>query len=185
MRSLIRSMVATFVIALSFHSLFACNLVGPATGKNKNISDSAKDSEALKITLNLSMGLVADYGATPWRTSDIKFGDSQMNVALDTGTNLLWATVSDCETDACKVHRGIDTSQADFRYISDATYPKTVDFGAWGKMTVKLGSIPVSVGTGNPTSVPLRFDASVDYSGSQFQYLAWGGWDRISFGYIV
>ena len=175
MHSLIRSLVATFVAAFAVHSLLACNLVGSKTGIDQDSADSSNASEELKITLNLSMGLVADYGATPWRTSDIKFGDSPMNVALDTGTNLLWATVSDCETDACKVHRRIDTSQADFQYVSDPAYPKTVDFGAWGKMTVKLGSIPVSVGTENPTSVPLRFDASTGYSGSQFQYLPWGG----------
>lgn len=175
MSKLSNCLFLVLLLAISAHLLGSCNFIdGNGIWKTTNTKAST-ESEELRITLNLSMGLVADYGATPWRTSDIKFGDSQMNLALDTGTKLLWATVSDCGTEACKVHRRIDTGQADFQYISDPAYPKTVDFGAWGKMTVKLGSIPILIGNENPTNVPIKFNASIDYSGSKFQYLAWGG----------
>ena len=43
---------------------------------------SAKTSVS-QFTLNLSLRLVADYDATRWRTSDIKFGNSPMNLALN------------------------------------------------------------------------------------------------------
>ena len=155
--------------------LMSCALVDQNSQTNSDTRDTINTSEKLTIALDLSMGLVADNGATPWRTTDIKFGENPMTIALDTGTNLLWSTVSDCNTDACKVHRRVDTSQSDFQYISNPDYPKTVDFGAWGKMTVKLASIPLDIGVTNPTKVKLQFDASVDYTGSQFESLAWGG----------
>lgn len=153
----------------------SCNLVQRNSLIEKASSETLAKTTISQFTLNLSLGLVTDYGATPWRTSDIKFGDSPMNLALDTGTNLLWATMGDCNTVACKVHRRIDPSQANFKYVSNPSYPKTVDFGAWGNMVVKLGSIPLFIGTEYTTQEPVQFDASIDYSGSQFEYLSWGG----------
>lgn len=125
------------------------------------------------IRLPLKMGPVADYGATPWYTTGLTMGVSPMQFALDTGTNLFWATVDTCNTTACQAHQRISTSQPDFEFIANPNYPKKVGFGPWGSMEVNLGQVPVNVSSA--TISDARFDASIDYDGEKFQYLNWGG----------
>lgn len=126
-----------------------------------------------EIRLPLKMGPLADYGATPWFTTGLNMGVSPMQFALDTGTNLFWATVDECTTPACEAHQRVSTSQPGFEFISNPNYPKKVSFGPWGSMEVKLGQVTVEVGSAALSKA--RFDASIDYEGDKFQYLNWGG----------
>lgn len=130
-------------------------------------------ASADQMSLPLKMGPVADYGATPWYTTGLIMGISPMQFALDTGTNLFWATVDACTTPACKAHQQVSTSQPDFEFVPNPNYPKQVGFGPWGSMEVKLGQVPVKVGSATISGG--RFDASIDYEGNKFQYLSWGG----------
>lgn len=126
-----------------------------------------------ELRMSLKRGSLADYGATPWFTADVTMGTSPMQFALDTGTNLFWATLDKCQTEACMNHPRVNTSQPDFKIIENPNYPKTVNFGPWGTMKVDLAEVPV-----NLTSKSLgamRFDGSINYQGDKFKYLAWGG----------
>lgn len=134
------------------------------------VTGFAADEE---IVLRLKMGPMADYGATPWFTPDLTMGTSSMQFALDTGTNLFWATIDECKTTACEAHQRVSTAQPDFEFISSKNYPKTVSFGPWGSMDVMLGQVPVDVGSKRLPSA--RFDAAINYEGEKFQYLNWGG----------
>ena len=126
----------------------------------------------------LQRGPVADYGATPWYTDKVSFGSSQMQMVFDTGTVNYWATSDRCDTDACKAHSRIDTSQPDFKIIPNPDYPREVSFGPWGDMTVDLGSIPVSITDTDEQTLTLdaqSFGASTYYEGDKFRYLNWSG----------
>lgn len=123
------------------------------------------------VEMNLKLGSIADYGASPWYTDDIRIGSSQLKLALDNGADFIWATSDECTTPACNAHAKVDTSQAGFQWL-DKT-PTTRSFGPWGDMTTWTGSVQFGTPAGALPS--LAFFASVDYQGSQFQYLAWGG----------
>lgn len=130
-------------------------------------------SLAEQITLPLEKGSMADYGATPWYTTHISLGTSPMQLALDTGTNLFWATLDKCTSEACMAHSRVNTSQPGFSIISNPNYPKKVGFGPWGSMTVDLAKVNLTLGTHQLPD--MRFDGSIDYEGEKFQYLSWGG----------
>ena len=130
-------------------------------------------SKAEEVSLPLKMGPTADYGATPWFTTGVTMGTSPMQFALDTGTNLFWATVDTCTTVACEAHQRVSTTQPGFEFIENPNYPKKVSFGPWGSMEVRLGQ--VSVNLDSASLKDMRFDASIDYEGEKFQYLNWGG----------
>lgn len=123
------------------------------------------------IEIDLKLGPMADYGASPWYTTDIQIGSSDLKLALDNGADFIWATSSECTTPACNAHAKVDTSQPGFKWL-DKT-PTTRSFGPWGDMTTWTGSIPFIAPPGPLPS--LAFFASVDYQGDQFQYLAWDG----------
>ena len=74
-------------------------------------------SEDVSIVINLERGQLADYGATPWYTEDLAVGTSPMRFALDTGTNLLWATSDQCNTTACDAHKKVNTTQPGFSWV--------------------------------------------------------------------
>jgi len=123
------------------------------------------------VEMNLKLGSVADYGASPWYTEDIRIGASKLKLALDNGADFIWATSDECATPACNAHAKVDTSQTGFRWL-DKT-PATRSFGSWGDMITWTGSVQFVTPAG--TLPPLAFFASVNYQGSQFQYLAWDG----------
>jgi len=123
------------------------------------------------VEMNLKLGPIADYGASPWHTEDIGIGASKLKLALDNGADFIWATSDQCATPACNAHAKVDTSQTGFKWL-DKT-PTTRSFGSWGDMTTWTGTVPFGTPAG---ALPaLAFFASVDYEGSQFQYLAWDG----------
>lgn len=123
------------------------------------------------VEMSLTLGPIADYGASPWYTDDIRIGSSQLKLALDNGADFIWATSDECATPACNAHAKADTSQPGFQWL-DKT-PATRSFGPWGDMTTWTGSVEFDTPAG--LLPPLAFFASVDYQGSQFQYLAWDG----------
>ncbi len=128
-------------------------------------------AKAAPVSLDLKLGKMADYGASPWYTEDIKLGKDQLKLSPDSGANFIWATSDLCNTDACNVHSKVDTSQPGFKWI-DKT-PAVRSFGPWGSMSTVTGEIAFnSPKTG---SAPMPFFASVCYTGNQFEYLAWDG----------
>lgn len=123
------------------------------------------------IPLVLIKGHLADYGATPWYTEDILPGESTIKLALDTGANFVWATSDLCNTTACNAHNKVSTTQTGFVWV-DKTRQKR-SFGPWGYMYTETGEVPFNFP--ESISINLPFFASIEYEGSKFQYLAWGG----------
>lgn len=123
-------------------------------------------------TLELKRGPLADYGASPWYTEDIKIGTNKLKLSPDSGANFIWATSDLCNTSACDAHEKVDTSQPGFVWISkkDTTH----SFGPWGSMITRTGNLPFHSDR-NGTSTDLNFFASVNYSGEKFKTLAWDG----------
>ena len=136
-------------------------------------ADFPQAGQSTSVVLNLKKGAIADYGATPWYTEDISVGISPMQFALDTGTNLLWATSTECNTTACNAHNKVDTKQSEFSWVAQPDPPKTVSFGPWGSMGVWTGKAPFNIAAPSLSS-DITFYASVNYGGEKFQYLAWG-----------
>lgn len=132
-------------------------------------------SYANTLKIQLQRGAVADYGATPWYTQDLQMGVSLMNFTLDTGTTLFWATTTECQDVACQAHPRVDTKQSDYHPLTAKGYPKTVSFGPWGSMQVKLAKIGLHYDQSISPLFDVQFAASYQYSGSKFQYLSWGG----------
>ncbi len=152
-------------------------------GSNAFSASSGGGHQDSYITLDLQLGKMADYGATPWYTSDISLGTSQLNFALDTGANFIWATSDQCTTPACSMHNKVNTKQPGFHWV-DKT-PKKRSFGPWGSMQTWTGKVPFDYGTrsandGNQigyaeSSIDIQFFASINYDGSKFSTLAWDG----------
>ena len=167
-------------IAFAAACLLAASTQGSGQGPTGEIPPqppaqaSAQPNRDASITIDLYHGLFADYGATPWYTPNLSVGTSPMRFALDTGTNLLWATSDQCNTAACGVHRRVDTSQPGFSWVRKPQPPQEVSFGPWGSMGVWIGKASF-VHTYPALSTPLTFFASVNYRGEKFEYLAWGG----------
>ncbi len=134
----------------------------------------ALTSHAESMILGLKRGIMADYGATPWYTDNLIMGTSEMNFTLDTGTTLFWATTTECTNVACEAHPRVDVNQSGYEPIPAPGYPKTVSFGPWGSMQVKLAEIALNGAAGEDIE-KVDFAASYQYSGSKFQYLSWGG----------
>ncbi|MEE9241232.1 MAG: pepsin-like aspartyl protease, partial [bacterium] len=135
------------------------------------------------ITLDLQLGKMADYGATPWYTSDISLGTSHVNFALDTGSNFIWATSDQCGTPACSMHNKVNTNQPGFYWVDRRTIKRS--FGPWGSMQTWTGNVLFDYGTRNAnngntsgypdSSINILFFASITYLGSKFSLLAWDG----------
>lgn len=165
-----RKLLIAVVMTGAFSGLVDCTAM-----PQESTIGAERPDKLREITLSLGLAALADYGATPWRTPDIQMGESQVNFALDTGTNLFWSTVDTCATTACEAHNRINTSQPDFHFVPNPEYPKQVSFGPWGNMTVNLGSVPLRIESALEVPITIPFDAAIDYSGSKFQYLASGG----------
>lgn len=152
-------------------------------GSNAYSAISGGGSQDSFITFDLRLGKMADYGATPWYTSDISLGTSQLSFALDTGSDFIWATSDQCQTPACSMHNKVNTNQPGFHWVDRTT--KTRSFGPWGSMQTWTGNVPFDYGTrgandrskiGYPeASINIQFFASIKYEGSKFASLAWDG----------
>jgi len=128
-------------------------------------------AKAAPISVDLKLGKMADYGASPWYTDNIKIGTSQLKLSPDSGANFTWATSDLCYTDACNAHSKVNTSQPGFKWI-DKT-PTVRSFGPWGSMSTMTGEIAFNFPQIASTTMP--FFASICYTGNQFKYLAWDG----------
>ncbi len=126
---------------------------------------------AKPIELTMKKGSMADYGASPWYTEDIKLGTSKVKLSPDTGANFIWVTSSLCQTQACKNHARADANQSGFKWID--TTPTKRSFGPWGSMITQTAQIGFS-GDNIPYMLE-DFYASTYYKGNHFQYLAWDG----------
>jgi hypothetical protein len=127
---------------------------------------------ASPITLNLSMGKTANYGATSWYTSGIAVGSSHLRFALDSGSNFIWATSDQCNTDACNTHNKVDTTQTGFKWLN--LQPTIRSFGPWGSMTTRTGQYDTTApATAGMITDP--FFTATDYRHDQFKYLDWDG----------
>ena len=126
---------------------------------------------AKPIALDMKKGLMADYGASPWYTEDIKLGTSKVKLSPDTGANFIWVTSNLCKTEACENHTSVDVNQTGFKWI-DRT-PAKRSFGPWGSMITQTAQIGFSAN--NILYTVEDFYASTHYKGSQFKYLAWDG----------
>lgn len=98
----------------------------------------AADASSI-YSLELKLEKMADYGASPWYTEDIKVGENQLKLSPDSGANFTWATSNLCHTDACNAHSKVNTSQPCFEWI-DKT-PTVRSFGPWGSMSTMTGEI--------------------------------------------
>ena len=127
-----------------------------------NVSNTQPTAE-----FNLQLGPMADYGASPWYTTDIRIGSSRMKLNLDNGANFIWATSDLCLTPACNAHEKFDTCQAEFHWVDLTSTIRS--FGPWGSMTTMTGLV------GFHKTPPLHFFASIKYERNQFQFLAWDG----------
>lgn len=126
---------------------------------------------AKPIALDMKKGSMADYGASPWYTEDIKLGTSKVKLSPDTGANFIWVTSNLCKTQACKNHESVDSNQSGFKWI-DKT-PTKRSFGPWGSMITQTAQIGFSAS--NIAYTVEDFYASTYYKGNQFEYLAWDG----------
>lgn len=152
-------------------------------GSNAFSAISGGANQDSYITFDLQLGKMADYGATPWYTSDIYLGTSQLNFALDTGANFIWATSDQCATPACSMHNKVNTKQLAFHWVDQTT--KTRSFGPWGSMQTWTGIVPFDYGTRSAndrntieyaeSSINILFFASIKYVGLKFSSLAWDG----------
>ena len=125
------------------------------------------------ITLELNLGKMADYGASPWYTEDISLGENKLKLSPDSGANFVWATSDLCTTDACNAHSKVNTTQAGFTWIDET--PTERSFGPWGTMITQTGDIVFHTEATPIISFNMPFFASTEYTGNKFKYLAWDG----------
>lgn len=122
--------------------------------------------------LDLQLGSLADYGASPWYTEDLQIiGSEKMKLAMDNGADFIWATSDLCTSPACKAHAQVDTSVPGFQWIDKTGTARS--FGPWGEMSTWTALS--AIGTPAGAIQPLAFFAAIDYQGNQFRYLAWDG----------
>lgn len=114
-------------------------------------------------------------GATSWFTV---FGigtppQQQIRFMVDTGTKNSWVTSNLCTTSACAPHRKfVPASSSTYKAIGP---PATIDFGAWGSMTI-TPSTDVIYLPGLSRPMLIEFDMSTNYEGDQFtELIADGG----------
>ncbi len=153
--------------------LLACSLLMIPSFSSSSLGATGSKNKLPVLNFKLELGPIANYGATPWYTSELHMGKSAINFTLDTGTTLFWATTTDCESVACKAHPRVDSSQSEYRKLISPNYPKTVDFGPWGEMRVDLASVPLN--KDGKEVYRVQFAAASNYSGSEFEYLNWSG----------
>jgi len=131
--------------------------------------------KATSVSVVLSFPLQRPYyepdnGATSWY-AEIGLGtpvQSNLRFMIDTGTKNTWVTSDLCSTSACAPHRKFDPESSS-TYQEDGA-PETIDFGAWGSMTVTPSKDLIDLpDIGDPLEV--EFDMATNYTGSQFEEL--------------
>lgn len=156
-------------------AVLMCGLVAPgcsaAAGSQELLL--GQDTNLDLLSLRLEMGPMANYGATPWATSDIMVGTSTVKFAVDSGSNFLWVTSDRCVTSACTAHEQVSTTQPGFSWIDPVQTQR--DFGPWGSMQTETGGIFSGAATSYLNVTGMPFYAAVDYDKDQFKYLTWGG----------
>ncbi len=129
------------------------------------------------LTLHLNSGKMANYGATPWYTTDVLLGANKMKFALDSGSNFTWATSALCMTEACDAQLKVSSNQEGFSWLDPSIVSHS--FGPWGTMQTRTATVNFKIpGAGGHTGEidqKLTFYAAVDYTGKKFQDLTWGG----------
>lgn len=118
----------------------------------------------------MQRGPLADYGASPWYTTDLSVGGINPRLALDNGADFTWITSDQCTTPACNAHRKINTAPP-FVWLDKNTTARS--FGTWGTMYTWTGR-DTFYDLGLPL-LTMPFFASVNYTGNQFTYLGWDG----------
>lgn len=115
-----------------------------------------------------------DNGATSWYAK-VGLGtpvQSNLRFMIDTGTKNTWITSNLCSSSACAPHRKFDPA-ASGSYKKDGN-PETIDFGAWGSMTVTPVKDLITL-PDIPEPLEIAFDMATHYTGSQFQELICDG----------
>ena len=140
---------------------------------------SAGIGAVMTITLPLARGPYRDNGASPWYAS-VGIGTGAdggpaavMKLALDTGTNLVWATSTQCTSDACtrtgRVRFDPGTSST-FEWVDRGEH--SISYGPWGTMHANVGRDAFMLGS---VSLAERFYLATDYRGKQFAEMEWDG----------
>ena len=125
------------------------------------------------IVIPMTRGPYQDNGASPW-FAPLTVGSGNpaqtQNFALDTGTNMVWATSTQCSTHACMMHHRFDPDQSGSFVWVDKT-KQTLDYGVWGNLEANIGRDAIGIPGGG--SVDLTFGLAIDYSGPKFQEVDW------------
>lgn len=127
------------------------------------------------LVFHMYRGPFQNNGATAWY-SPLKLGTpgQPLRMAIDTGTNITWATSTLCPPDQCQHY-----SAGRFDCRSSCTFAFTdclqrpYSFGPWGTMQVEAGSDVLTL----PNTVPMAMNLflAAHYSGEQFRQLNWDG----------
>lgn len=107
--------------------------------ENRRTFDLPEAGQARSLRLPLSRGETTRHGATPW-SAPASFGDppQRFHFMLDTGTPHSWLTDARCATAACDCHQAFSHSKSrTFEPVPGSE--RTVKFGPWGHMKVRLG----------------------------------------------
>lgn len=126
------------------------------------------------LKVDFDRGPMADYGASPWFTTDLQVGISPSRFIFDTGTTNLWTTTDLCDTPACLKHWRIDTAQPGLKWIENPPGGIEENFGPWGKMYVWIGRADFFLAS-QATILNLVFGGAIKFTGNQFGDLAWDG----------
>lgn len=127
------------------------------------------------LVLPMYRGSFQNNGATAWYSS-LKLGTpgQPLKLAIDTGTNITWATSTLCLPDQCQHY-----SAGRFDYQRSRTFAFTdclqrpYSFGPWGTMQVEAGSDVLTL----PDTAPIAMNLflAANYSDAQFRQLDWDG----------
>ena len=132
------------------------------------------DHQPQGLTLTMHRGPYQNNGATPWySTVPIGTPEQPLKLALDTDTNITWATSTLCAPDRClhySAGRFDYQSSSSFRFTDCLQRPYS--FGPWGTMQVESAA---DVMTLNKTKLHIQLLLAADYAGAQFSQLDWDG----------
>ena len=127
------------------------------------------------LVFQMYRGPFQNNGATPWY-SPLALGTpgQPLKLAIDSGTNITWATSTLCPPDQCQ-----HSSTGRFDYQKSSTFAFTdclqrpYSFGPWGTMQVATGSDALALPNG--ASIAMNLFLAANYSGEQFRQLDWDG----------
>ena len=127
------------------------------------------------LVFPMQRGPFQNNGASPWYVTLMLGTPGQhLKLAIDTGTNIAWATSSLCPEDQCEHY-----SASRFDYQASSTFfftdclQRPYSFGPWGTMQVECGTDVLSVPQDTP--LPIQLFLAAHYAGDQFKQLDWDG----------